>query len=127
MVVTNGQLRLVKTEAYDKACTGSALSTAFVSGDASTKLTVAPGECIVYKVVATNQGNAPVSNVVINDVIPSYTTYLGSATQVCAVVGGTPPAVSTFLLTGTQITCTYPAALNPAGTLTLQFPVQINQ
>lgn len=129
-VVTNGQLRLVKSEALDKNCTGTALSTDFQAGNAN--FVVSPGECLVYKVVATNEGNAPVSKVVINDVAPAYTTFLATPASAssCTVSGGTP-TTPTFTQVAGAVSCSDAGAngvvLNPLGTMTLQFPVKVNQ
>lgn len=68
-----GQVRLDKTQALDKNCDGDALDAdevAFTLVGLSAK----PGECIIYRIVATNEGSQPVTNVVINDATPTYTT-----------------------------------------------------
>ncbi|MCP3997382.1 MAG: hypothetical protein GY722_20345, partial [bacterium] len=60
---------LVKTQAIDTACNGT--FGAFVS----TLLTAAPGECIQYRIIATNNAAADVDSVVITDATPTNTTY----------------------------------------------------
>ncbi|WP_298610493.1 hypothetical protein [uncultured Thiothrix sp.] len=66
-----GQVRLVKTVAYDAACDGTA------DGAFAANLTskVAPGECAIWQIVAENQGDANALKVVIRDNVPTYTTY----------------------------------------------------
>lgn len=66
-----GQVRLVKTVAYDAACDGTA-DGAFAA-NLSTK--VAPGECSIWQIVAENQGDANALKVVVRDNVPTYTTY----------------------------------------------------
>jgi hypothetical protein len=56
MTVANGLLRLQKLQALDTACTGSA--TTF----SAAQLGVHPGECLIYRIVATNEGSVAVTN-----------------------------------------------------------------
>ena len=90
----------------------------------TTTQTAAPGDCIYYEVVATNNAASPVSNVSISDAAPAYTT-LVSTGATCAASGltGTAAASST---SGSTISCGSAAnTLAPAGSLTLRFAVQI--
>jgi uncharacterized repeat protein (TIGR01451 family) len=68
-----GQVRLDKTQALDKNCDGDALDADEVAFTV-VGLSAKPGECIIYRIVATNEGSQPVTNVVINDATPTYTT-----------------------------------------------------
>lgn len=68
--VIGGQVRLVKTQALDANCDGTEDGGGFVL----TPLTAKPGACIIYRVVAENQGVSPATNVVVNDTTPTYTT-----------------------------------------------------
>ncbi len=82
-VVAVGQLRLVKTQSIDQACDGTAdnaLSTSPVQ--------VKPGQCVIYRLTATNEGATPVTQVAISDATPSYTTLAVPAS------GPTLPTVS---------------------------------
>jgi uncharacterized repeat protein (TIGR01451 family) len=81
--VITGQIRVLKTQAADVTCDGVA-DGAFAAAPLSLK----PGQCIVYKVVATNEGTAPVTNIAINDAVPAYTSL--SATQPAAAAPPTP-------------------------------------
>ena len=140
--VTNGQLSVQKTQVLSagSGTTGSlACSGAVSTGFAVTSLKANPGDCIVYQVVATNQGNAPVTNVTLSDAVPAYTVYNATtgtpqpATQ-CVATGnsGTPTltqtgtgaattSVSCGLTGGTGVT------LSPLGTMTLYYAVQVQQ
>jgi uncharacterized repeat protein (TIGR01451 family) len=120
--VITGQIRVVKTQAADIACDGTA-DAAF----AATPLSLKPGQCIVYSVVATNQGSSPVANLAINDAVPAFTTLSPAqpAAQ-CSATGvtGTAPA---YASTGTAVSCGSASnTVAPSGTATLTFAVRIN-
>lgn len=134
--VTNGQLTVQKTQAWvagtgtapSMTCNGAATVT-FATANLSAK----PGDCIVYQVVATNSGTAPVTNVVLSDATPAYTNYNATQpTAQCAATGnsGTTPAVAT---TGSPVTvsCSGSGAtgviLAPLGTMSLFYAVQVQQ
>lgn len=122
--VISGQVRLVKTQAADVACDGTA-DAAF----SAAPLTLKPGQCIVYQVVGTNEGTAPIANIKINDLAPAYTSLTGAtqpASQ-CTSVGVTGTAVA-YASTGTAVSCGSAAnSVAPSGTVTLTFAVKIDQ
>ena len=98
--VVTGQIRVVKTQALDANCDGIA----DVAGSfAATLITAKPGQCIIYKVVATNEGTAPITNLSINDAVPPFTTLV--VTQPAA------KCVTSAGITG----ATAPAYVGPAG------------
>jgi uncharacterized repeat protein (TIGR01451 family) len=66
--VIGGQIRLDKTQALDADCDGNN-DAPFAAANISAK----PGACIMYKIVATNEGVSPVTSVVINDAVPGFT------------------------------------------------------
>ena len=79
--VTEGQVRLVKEQVLVDCATG-------VGGTyAQTTVSAKPGECVKYRITATNEGNANVKNLVISDNTPSYTTL--------KAISGVSPKVST--------------------------------
>ena len=94
-----------------------------------------PGQCVIYKVVATNEGTAPITNLSINDAVPPYTTLATTQpaaatppTSQCQAVniGGTPPAY-VGAAGATTVSCGSAANTVPPGaTLELDFAVQIN-
>jgi len=65
-----GNVSLEKTQAIDTNCDGIA-DTPYVS----TTLNADPGQCVLYRVVMTNLGLNNVTNVIVSDAIPSYTTF----------------------------------------------------
>lgn len=120
--VITGQIRVLKTQAADATCDGVA-DTAF----AATSLQLKPGQCIVYQVVATNEGVVPVTNIAINDALPAYTVLSAKQPALqCEApgIGGTAPA---FASTATAVSCGSAAnTVAPGGKVTLTFAVQIN-
>ncbi len=51
--------------------------------------TALPGSIVRYRIVVTNTGSAPVTNVVVNDATPTFTTYnIGDGTNTITGVGG---------------------------------------
>ncbi|MCW4149537.1 hypothetical protein OM427_08350 [Halomonas sp. 18H] len=62
---------ITKRQSLDSQCDGNPDSGTFVF----TSFDVAPGECVIYKLVATNQGVEYLSNVTISDRTQSFTVY----------------------------------------------------
>ena len=104
--VIGGQIRLFKTQALDANCDGIA-ETAY--DDAS--LSALPGACIMYRIVAINNGVSAVSNVVISDATPlSYTTMFATPLPIVNTV--TVDSFGVVLTsTPTAITVSYPTVL----------------
>ncbi|RLL39204.1 DUF11 domain-containing protein [Acinetobacter cumulans] len=91
--VTEGQVRLVKDQYLANCADGTAINGTYTQATVSAK----PGECVKYRITATNEGNANVKNVVISDNTPSYTTL--------KAISGVSPKVSTnAALSSTSIT-----------------------
>ena len=127
--VITGQIRLVKNQANDANCDG-AVDDPTNAPFAAAPLTAKPGECILYRVVATNEGAAPVENLVISDVVPAYTRLAG-ATQPTApcVSSGVSPAFSAanYQASTTTANCgTVTNTVEPGGTATLTFAVKVD-
>ena len=120
--VVTGSLSVVKQQ---DTTTGTCSST-FPTGTLSAATrSVAPGDCIYYQITATNNGASPVTNVSLSDAIPAYTTQ-SAQTATCSSSGLTP-AVSSSVLANSVLTCTSTSnTLAPAGSVTLQFSVQVN-
>lgn len=122
--VINGQLRLLKTQALDALCDGTA-DTAYDTALISAK----PGACILYRIEGINEGIADISDVVINDTTPVFTTSttpaascsgagMGAATGAGALGNGNTGAVTCASAAGTK--------LAPGGKDTMNFAVKIN-
>lgn len=126
-VLISGAFILEKYQATS-AWAGSDCGTApAATSYVKTGISQTPGNCIWYKVVATNGSTADVTNVKINDTTPTNTTYGGGAA--CTKEGtvtGTPALTNpTIGQTGT-VDCSAWTTV-PAGTWTqLEFAVRIN-
>ncbi|SCC72472.1 DUF7619 domain-containing protein [Acinetobacter albensis] len=106
-VINLGQVRLVKTQAVAECAT---VPTVYGTTDLQAK----PGQCVYYKIVATNDGNANATNVVIADMVPSYTQLYS---------GSLKPAAATQ--TNGQVSYTV-NTLTPATSATLEFAVKVD-
>jgi uncharacterized repeat protein (TIGR01451 family) len=123
--VIAGDLRLLKEQALDAACDGTP-DGSYSQADVN----AAPGQCVIYRITATNQGTANVTSVVLSDSTPSYTMYNEPGT-------GTWPSSS---ITGAGVTISKPSVggtgavsvnlgttqLTPGQSEVLIFQVKIN-
>jgi len=127
--VVLGQLRIAKTQAITSGACGTApASTAFGSG----ALTAKPGDCIWYKIVATNQGAADVIDVTLNDTTPAFTSYSKGFT--CTSGAGSLPATGVTLAPASPgvgytgaLACGAWTTVPASSSVTMDFAVQINQ
>ena len=87
--VVTGQVNITKTVAIDNDCDG-APDTAFVSNPG----TVEPGECLVWQIVAQNQGAANAFNVQVIDEVPDFTNYVPGSMSYCLSQNCVPASVS---------------------------------
>lgn len=119
--VTSGQVRLVKEQSLANCVTG-------VAGTYTQNTVFAkPGECVKYKITATNEGNADVTNVVISDATPAYTTLkvIASASPVATnATLSTSTAALTDGSTGTIAAEKTP--LVPNTSAVLEFVIKVN-
>ncbi len=116
--VQPGNVQLTKTQAPDRDCNGTA-----ESGFVSTELSAKPGECLIYKVTLTNLGTQPVSNAVISDTTPSFTTYVANSASVTPAGTPTAPAGGSA---GT-VSGTVTGSVASGGSAALTFAVKIAQ
>ncbi len=86
-----GQVRLDKTVALQTDCTDPSTIGSFAEIQSAA---VEPGQCAVWQIVAKNEGDALVKNVVVNDNVPAYTTSLANSLLYCKGFGCTPAAVT---------------------------------
>jgi len=121
--VVTGQIRVLKTQAVDTVCTAA------VGTQVSNNLVAKPGQCVVYQVTATNQGNATVSNLTVNDAVPSYTSLHATQPATQCVSSNVSPAMSNanYSAANNAVRCGSASnTMQPGGTMTLTFQVQIN-
>lgn len=114
-IITEGNVSLEKYQAIDATCDGTA-DTAFGKATVQAK----PGACIIYKIDATNGSSTTVTNVVVSDAVPAYTTLTTPAPALTPASKGTP------VVNGNSITTTPGFSLDPTEVATLQFSVKIN-
>ncbi|MFZ2726644.1 MAG: hypothetical protein WAX77_10365 [Methylococcaceae bacterium] len=150
--VVLGELRVQKTQVLDTACGATQPTSGYTAANITT---AKPGDCIWYRVVATNQGLAEVINVDLTDQVPSFTKYQGGKactstfdptsghTAGTVVLSGTTinvfPGQSTTTITttdtsssnttsdvaGTAVTCQSWAVVKPNAAVQLDFAVKI--
>ena len=119
--VTSGQVRLVKEQSLADCSTGAAGT--YTQNTVSAK----PGECVKYRITATNEGNADVTDVVISDATPAYTTLkvIASASPVATnATLSTSTAALTDGSTGTIAAEKTP--LVPNTSAVLEFVIKVN-
>ena len=109
-----GQVRLLKTQALG-SCT-----IAPTTGFDATNVFAKPGECVYYRVTASNDGNVNATNVVISDMVPSYTTYLSGSIKPATTVTTAPTTTSK------EVKYTV-GTLTPSESATLEFGVKVDQ
>ena len=76
--VISGQVRLTKTVALDANCDNTP-DGAYAQIQTSK---VEPGQCAIWKILAKNEGDTLVKNVIVNDSIPAYTSYLAGSLRI---------------------------------------------
>lgn len=130
-LVTNTDMVINKTQAIDADCNGVADGVALNTDPAApfglSSFTVLPQQCVVYRLVAANQGDTYLYNAVVRDFIPSFTTYLTAAQQ-CEVQNADP---CTFVDPPANGATREPievesATVLPSGTITVFFGIKID-
>lgn len=116
--VISGNMVLIKEQALDAACDGTA-DTAYSTVTISTG--AIPGACVRYRLTATNNGSANVLSLVVSDSTPASTVYSAtvpattSLGTITAPAGGSAGTVSATVGT-----------LTPSASVVIQFGVRIN-
>ena len=122
--IVAGDVTLTKSQSV-LAANGTTVVTGNTQGNAQ----ALPGQIIRYTILVRNTGGAPVTNIVVSDVTPNFTSYTttgGAATYTLDGVAVANPVVSapTSGLAGT-LTFTIPT-LAPGSVATVTFNVAIN-
>lgn len=120
--VTNGQVRLVKEQSLAN-CSSGAATGVYTQNTVSAK----PGECVKYKITATNEGNADVTNVVISDATPAYTTLKVIASASPLATNASLSTSTTALTDGsTGTVAAEKTPLVPNTSAVLEFVIKVN-
>jgi uncharacterized repeat protein (TIGR01451 family) len=119
--VLDGQVALLKRQALDAACDGTP-DGAFVTTQLTTG--AVPGACIIYQITASNTGAATVTDLVITDNTPTFTTYRGLTCPAATVTVGTIGAEPTVGSPGSIVANV--GTLTSAQQAVLTFCVRIN-
>lgn len=122
--VTEGQVRLVKGQALVDCTTGIAAS--YTQANVNAK----PGECVKYRIVATNEGNATVTSVVISDNTPSYTQLnvtSGQAGTDVTATGATLQNPATYTNGYKGTVSAEQASFAPNATASLEFVIKVDE
>ncbi len=119
--VTSGQVRLVKEQSLANCVTGAAGT--YTQNTVSAK----PGECVKYRITATNEGNADVTNVVISDATPAYTTLKVIASASPVATNATLSTSTAALIDGSTGTiAAEKTPLVPNTSAVLEFVIKVN-
>ena len=115
-VINLGSVRLEKFQ-FAADCTATPADADYTVNLQNAK----PGQCVFYKVTATNQGNADANAVVINDAVPAYTKYKGGSVAREPVAQGTAPTEANGNVNYNVGT------LTPGASATLKFAVTVDK
>ncbi|MBL8268159.1 hypothetical protein [Steroidobacter sp.] len=85
-----------------------------------------PGTVIVYSIVFTNNGTTPISNLVIEDATPAYTSFFATSPLPMPAELGTPTVSVPAVGASGPVRWTFPGKLMPSATATIQFSVRID-
>jgi len=118
ITVVSGDITLVKTQAIDPGCTGTP---GVFTED---RQDVDPNQCIRYRITASNTGTDQASSVVIQDIVPAYTTLESCGTACPATV--TPAATSAVNTAAAPNIRSTHGVLDPGGVATLEFTVRVD-
>lgn len=130
ITTVSGDVDVLKEQALDQGCDAT-----LDIGYSQTALDADPGDCVWYRLTAENVGTGTVTNVVISDVVPNYTTFEVCTANACAPtlnVDGTAGTVAVQPAdeaTG-SVASSAPGAgfpLDPGSRAVLTFTVQIDE
>lgn len=100
--VVFGQLRLTKSASVDASCADAAIQdlgpdVAFVP----VSVQAAPGDCVIWQLVVSNEGAGQTSDIEIFDLVPAFTDYEPGSLRICdgAAGDGVTAACSFVVLT----------------------------
>lgn len=92
---------------------------------AADKTSVLPGASIQYTIAFTNNGAKAITNLVINDATPAYTTFAATAAPSVPAALGTATVTTPTVGTRGSVQWTFPGQLMPGASGTVQFSVTV--
>jgi hypothetical protein len=120
--ITTGTIRVMKTQALDAACVGAA-----DNSPSTANLSVKPGGCIYYHVMAVNQGTAPVVSLSIHDRAPAYTSLSATQPGLQCTSTGTTGVAPVYTTAAGEVVCgSVGNTVNPGGGVTLNYTVIVD-
>ena len=111
----------------DLTTVGEAMSGNLELHKAVDKTTARPGDSITYTITYTHHGTDPLTEIVIQDYTPTFTTFVSAAT------GALPAGLTGVAITDPGaggaggIKWTFSGTLNPGGSGTVTFVVAVDQ
>ena len=117
--IISSQITLVMMQAINVSCNGTADTAYAISPIGAGAI---PGVCIRYQVTATNVGPVAISNLVISNATPPYTTYssavpaaatAGTVTAPTNATAGTVTTSVPTLASGANVVVTFGVRINP--------------
>ncbi len=129
-----GQVRLTKTVAVDANCDKT--PEGLFAEIQATK--IEPGQCAVWEIFAKNEGDAKVNNVIVTDIVPTYTSLIDDSLTIDGVgktksIGDDEAEVSNggvityYLGTGTNAANQVGGILLSGASSTVRFTVKIDE
>lgn len=118
VVESKHQLSLQKLLALDASCSGTATSFGQDTIDAK------PGQCVLYRITGLNSGANDLTAVWINDMVPSFTTLMPTASGSCKTTG---TGTVNFTDTSGNLLCgSNDAILKPGEKILMEFGIKLN-
>ena len=115
---------LVKSQALDATCSGTVADSAFSS--ATTAIDALPGQCVVYKIVATNTfSSLGITNLVISDLVSNFSAGADIQTITPTAVSSTSSAITVAANNDKTSINTTVSPLVATSTATLKFSIKI--
>lgn len=119
-VIEEGLVTLVKSQAVSSDC--KTVPSVFGASETKAK----PGECVYYRIVATNQSKSDAKDVTIYDAVPTYTKYLADSAKGTENGAAAKTGAVKLNTEKTQVSYKLDNNLPTTKTATLEFAVKID-
>lgn len=128
--VVVGQVQLVTVQAKTDCSAAAADGVVAANGFTGAQIQAKPGDCVLYKVTATNNGTSAVTNLTLSNTLPSYTKLAtAQPSSTCSSTGVTPAfnTGTTWAAGSTSVSCGGVNTMQPGATASMTFQVQLNK